>query len=86
MTPFSNKCDILGELYEQYREDRQFKDFIEYNDLGLPLAYFSSEGLVILQEDAMRFVEETWELFVASLNIKDTGFNNLNEMLDSVTE
>jgi hypothetical protein len=82
MTDFSNICDILGELYSQYSEDKEFKDFIEFNDIGLPLAYFVREHLASPSDDGVRYIMETWDLFITSLDIEDTGFNNLNEVLD----
>jgi hypothetical protein len=82
MTDFSNICDILGELYSQYSEDEDFKDFIEFNDLGLPLAYFVRENLATPSDDGVRYIMETWDLFITSLDIEDTGFNNLNEVLE----
>ena len=82
MTDFSNMCDILGELYSQYSEDEDFKDFIEFNDIGLPLAYFVREHLASPSDDGVRYIMETWDLFITSLDIEDTGFNNLNEVLE----
>jgi hypothetical protein len=34
---FDNKISILAELWMNYRDDEELQDFIEYNDLGLPL-------------------------------------------------
>lgn len=82
LTDFSNKCIILGELWLNYRDDEQFQDFVEYNDLGLPLAYLLAEGVVTNTEKAANFIEETWDLLVEALGIEDAGFTNLNEMLD----
>jgi hypothetical protein len=82
MTDFSNQIKILAELYSNYKDDKGFADFIEFNDLGLPLAYFANEGLATLSEDAMRYVAETFELFIGSLGIEDTGFTTLDEMLN----
>lgn len=82
MTDFSNVCDILGELYANYKEDKEFKDFLEFNDLGLPLAYFVRENLVVPSDDGVRYIMETWDLFITSLGIEDTGFETLNEILD----
>ena len=83
MTDFSNKCAILGALYSNYREDPEFRDFAEFNDLGLPLAYLSFEGLCELSTDGERYIEETWILFVESLGIEDTGFEDLDEMFQA---
>ena len=44
-TPFSNKVAILADLWINYRDDEQFQDFIEYNDLGLPLGYLINTEL-----------------------------------------
>lgn len=81
MTDFYNKCVILGELYNNYKDDSTFKDFIEFNDLGLPLAYFNAEGLCVPSSDGVRYVEETWELFLAGLEIEDEGFETLEDVL-----
>ena len=83
MTGFSNKCQILSSLYANYREDPEFSDFAEFNDLGLPLAYLSHEGLCELSTDGERYIEETWLLFVKSLGLEDTGFEDINEMFQA---
>ena len=80
-TPFSSKCIILGELWLNYRDDEEFTDFVEYNDLGLPLAYLLAEGIVTSTNKTEVFVNETWDLFLEALDIPDTGFTNLDEML-----
>ena len=81
MTDFSNICDILGDLYSNYKEDKNFGDFIEFNDLGLPLAYLTSENLCEPSDDGIRYVTETWDLFLAGLKVKDEGFEDLDQLL-----
>jgi hypothetical protein len=81
-TSYTDKCTILAELWLNYRSDESFQDFIEYNDLGLPLAYAIDNDIVKSTEMAQRFVEETFDLFVASLEVEDTGFDNLDELLN----
>jgi hypothetical protein len=61
--------------------EQGFEDFIEYNDVGLPLAHFIAEGLVDSNPKAEAFVDETFNLLLASLNINDTGFDSLSQML-----
>lgn len=80
-THYSNKCAILAELWMNYRGDKEFKDFIEYNDMGLPLAYFIDNKVVESTDIAERFVEETFDIFVVSLGLEDTGFESLDELL-----
>jgi hypothetical protein len=82
MTDFSSICDILGDLYSNYKEDKNFGDFIEFNDLGLPLAYLTSENLCQPSDDGIRYVTETWELFLAGLKVKDEGFEDLDQLLE----
>jgi hypothetical protein len=85
-TNYSDKCSILAELWLNYRSDEEFQDFIEYNDLGLPLAYAIDNDIVKSTEMAQRFVEETFDLFLASLGLlDDTGFDNLDDLLELAT-
>jgi hypothetical protein len=81
-TSYTDKCSILAELWLNYRSDESFQDFIEYNDLGLPLAYAIDNDIVKSSEMAQRFVEETFDLFMASLSVEDTGFETLVEVLE----
>jgi len=80
MTDFDNKCNILGDFYSDYRDEKDFKDFMEFNDLGLPLAYFVSQSLCEVSDDGVRFINETYDLFLASLEIEDKGFNTLEDV------
>jgi hypothetical protein len=80
MTDFDSKCSILGHFYSQYRDESDFADFMEFNDLGLPLAYFVSEELCKVSDDGVRYINETYDLFLASLEIEDTGFDNLEDV------
>lgn len=81
MTSFENKCNILADLWMDYRDDEEFKDFLEYNDLGLPIAYAISNKIVSSLPMAEKFIEETFDLFLASLEIEDTGFESLEDIL-----
>ncbi len=80
MTDFSKVCEILGELYANYRQDENFKDFIDFNDLGLPLAFFASEDLCEVSDDGARYITETWSLFLASIELEDTDWESLDQM------
>ena len=86
MTDFTNICEILGSLYANYKEDEDLKDFIEFNDLGLPLAYFVSEGLAEVSDDGARYITETWQLFLASMDLQDIGWDSLDQMFEAKVE
>jgi len=79
-------CDVLGSLYANYKEEEEFKDFIDFNDLGLPLAYFVSEGLCEVSDDGARYITETWQLFLASMELQDTGWDSLDQLFAAKIE
>jgi hypothetical protein len=81
-TPYSSKASILAELWMNYRGDEEFQDFVEYNDLGLPLAYAITENVVSSKPMAEQFINETFDLFLTGLGIEDTGFETLDEILE----
>ena len=85
-TTFENKTGILADVWLNYRYDTEFTDFIEYNDLGLPLAYAINEGIVDSTDIASGFVNETFDLLLAGLGAEDTGFEHLDDLMSSVEQ
>jgi hypothetical protein len=82
-TEFQDKTSILADVWLNYRDEEMFDDFIEYNDLGLPLAYLVDSGVVEAKSDqAKAFINETFDLLLAGVGIEDTGFTTLDEILD----
>lgn len=83
LTLFFNKCEILAELWISYRDDEEFQDFVRYSDLGLPLAYCVSSNIIVASSDepAGEIINETWDLLIAGLAIKDNGYESLEELL-----
>jgi len=80
-TDFSKQVEILGQLHVQYQDAfLELKDFVEFNDIGLPLAYLASEGLCDISDDGRRYVAETWELFLTSVGVQDVGFEDLHDV------
>jgi hypothetical protein len=80
-TTFSNQCSILAELWLDYRDDEEFQDFVEYNDLGLPLAYSFANGIVEQSPMGENFVTEAFNLLLAGLEVEDVGFETLQDIL-----
>lgn len=80
-TSLQNKISILADLLYNYGKDDEFSDFVEYNNIGLPLAYLLSEGIVTPTVMAERFINETWDLFLAGIGREDEGFETLDEIL-----
>jgi hypothetical protein len=82
-TTYSNQLAILAELWLNYRDDEEFADFIEYNDIGLPLAYVLANDIVKSTDLAEKFIGETFALLLAGLDVEDTGFEALDDILDT---
>jgi hypothetical protein len=87
MTNFETQCEILSDLWLNYRDNEQLEDFVEYNDLGLPLAYLIHADLAKATEDGIPFVEETFNILCASLDLDpEAEYISLNEMLGEASE
>ena len=80
-TPFSNRCQILADFYIAYKGDEDFSDFFQYNDLGLPMAYALASEIVLPTPKAEVFINETFDLLLAGLEIEDDNFEELNDIL-----
>jgi hypothetical protein len=63
-TDFSKKVEILGQFYIQFRDEGDMADFVEFNDIGLPLAYLAGEGLCEISDDGAKYIAETWDIFL----------------------
>ncbi len=84
MTDFETMCEILAEFWSEYRDVDDLKDFVGYNDLGLPIAYFINESIVISTPAAEAYVNETFNFLIAALGIDDNlSYESLDEMFDA---
>lgn len=73
----------MADLWINFRGDEELGDFVEYNDIGLPLGYFVHTDLVKPNNSAVEYIEETYNLLCAALNIDlDGTYESLNEMFD----
>lgn len=87
VTSFEAMCSILGELWMDYKSDKYFKDFIEYNDIGLPIAFLVDNELAEPSKLAIQYVYETWNIFLAALEItEDAGWESLEEVFNFVDQ
>lgn len=81
-TPFETKCDILADLWMNYRGDIEFQDFLSYNDVGLPSAWLLAEDLCTPTDRLKEMVNETFNLLLKALEIEeDSGFDSLDDLL-----
>lgn len=86
MTNIETQISILGDFYINYKDDKQLKDFLDFNDLGLPLAYLTSEGLCQPTEMAIIYIQETFNMLLATLGLEDIGFDGLEHLLTTAAE
>lgn len=87
MTDFQTQCAILSDLWLNYRDHEELEDFVEYNDLGLPLAYLIHTELAVATEQGIPYVEETFNLLCSALDLDmEAEYVSLNEMLDQEEE
>lgn len=85
---YADKTGLLGQLWIDYREDENFSLFMEYNDIGLPLAYVVAEGLVPeLTQLGEDYIDETIEMLFKLLEISEEEVELLSTInLNSVLE
>lgn len=81
-TDYKTRCEILTDLWIEYRTEETFEDFIEYNDIALPLAFCISNRIVTSTPKAEMFINESFELLLAAIGIEDEGFESLNDLLE----
>ena len=84
-TPFSDRCAILTEFWLNYRSEPEWLDFVDYNDLGLPLAYAVDSAIIEgINEQIETLVNHTFDLLLETLGLDDTGFTQLYQILDQI--
>jgi hypothetical protein len=79
-TDFDSKALILGQLWINFKDDDEWTDFFEYNDLGLPLAFAFAEGIINQTPTLEQYINETWLLFLEGLEIEDLGYARLEDI------
>jgi hypothetical protein len=81
-TTFDNKCAILSDLWLNYKDEAELADFVEYNDLGLPLAYLIHTDLVTVNENGISYIDETFNLLCEGVGVDlDGEYESLNELM-----
>lgn len=80
-TTYDKKIEILNELWLEYRDEEIFEDFVDFNDVGLPLSHFIFSGIVESTPLAEENINETFGLLLAMFGInEDSGFASLTEI------
>lgn len=80
-TSIESRANILGDIFIDFKSDERFTDFFQYNDLGLPLAYAVSAGIIPVSKKLESFIDETFDVFLSALGLEDTGWESLEDIL-----
>ena len=85
MNEMDRKVGVLADLYLNYRDEDQFKEFADYNDIGLPIAHLVHTGLCNMNKEAEVYVEETYDLLVSAMGVDpEQDYQTIDDMLDSM--
>jgi hypothetical protein len=77
---FADKAGILATLWLEFKEDEDFSAFVEYNDIGLPLAYCQANGLVKETTPlGEQYILETAQMFFDLLEITEEEVDELDD-------
>ena len=76
-TPFSKRCEILGQLWLFYRDnyngDLAWEKYFEVYDIGLPLAYMVWAEVATVKRGNEAYVNEAWDDFCLVIGIDPEG-------------
>lgn len=83
-TDYSKQVDILHDIFYNHVGEERFDDFVDFNDIGLPLAYAIHEGIVESTPLAEDLVRQTFTLLLDLFGIDDdTGFDSLEQIMSA---
>jgi hypothetical protein len=83
-TSINKRCEILSDLWMQYKDQTELSDYMEYNDLGLSLAFSINEDIVKITPLAESYINESFDLLLEAMSLEDRGFDTLNEIFSIV--
>ena len=80
---FADRCGILGQFWYDFRDNETVKPFIDYNDVGMPLAWFIATGVVTPLPMAEEYINETFAMFLDAMEITEDDVADVDN-LDAV--
>ena len=86
---FADRCGILGQFWYEFRDDQTVKPFMEYNDVGMPLAWFIATGVVTPLPMAEEYINETFAMFLQAMEVEEADVvdvDNLDDLLAIVEQ
>lgn len=85
MTPFDTRCEILADVWLNYRDQESLLPLFEYFDVGFPLACAHHQGnMVHLEPSGRVMINLTWKALLEAFgHEEDTGFTDLEKIANS---
>jgi hypothetical protein len=80
-TEYANKVDILHDLWINHSDNGYLSEFVELNDLGLPLSYLIAKGIVESTTLAEQLVNASFSDLLELFDVEDTGFTSLDQIV-----
>lgn len=68
------KAEIIFEFINEEKMDGNFDDFFSYNDLGVPMAVMIVNDLIILTDEGLEVINETWKSLCEQFNDADPNY------------
>lgn len=85
-TPFSNRVNILADVFAFYGEEEDWQYFIRRYDLAIPLAVCISYGGATATPKGVEWINEAWDALCELFQIDSHGnYENLERMTDFAT-
>lgn len=80
------KAQIIVDFAYRFTDsdNEDFQDFLNYNDLGIPLAVAIINDLCEINDKGMKVFEETYTLLLVELKVPDIykEYNDIDEVLE----
>lgn len=85
MATVRSALDIMGEFYDRERSNPDWLEWFLLNDITVPLAWLCFRGIASPTDEAIPFVNETWQSFCNVFQIDYLAdFDNLDSMLEFI--
>jgi len=72
-TPFSKRCEIITNFTDIANTESWAQGFFDFYDLGVPFAIGSNGGMITLNDDGIRYVNDAWEGMCELLGVDPYG-------------
>lgn len=83
-TDYANKIDILNDVWVNHSDNGYLSEFIELNDLGLPLSYLIANGIVESTPLAAQLINGSFSDLLELFDVEDVGFKSLEQIVKNI--